>query len=258
MADSKRPVIVSNRSVMKQSAADDDQTVMPTAPTLTSAGKKIVPIDASNDDSTANTKPELDIPGLPSAVTGKKESASASKKTAQPDKEEKTRAQQPDPKTSPEPVPDSRTDETEIEKKMEPTADPPSEPAPSLVATAQEEEKHTDPALETKASEPGTESGAASDDKPSVDEPKGEELPGQAQDQAAKEAAKLDEQAEQLMESEKYFLPINSVEKRRSKRFVLLGVTISAVLLLAWVDIALDASIIQIEGVKPVTHFFSS
>jgi hypothetical protein len=39
---------------------------------------------------------------------------------------------------------------------------------------------------------------------------------------------------------------------------VALGVVLAIVLALAWADIALDAGLIQINGVKPVTHFFSN
>ncbi|MEK7059719.1 MAG: hypothetical protein AAB971_03110 [Patescibacteria group bacterium] len=71
-------------------------------------------------------------------------------------------------------------------------------------------------------------------------------------------AAAHDVAVQKLSESKKYFLPINTVEKRRSKHFVILGVVISILLALTWVDIALDASLIKIPGVKPVTHLFSN
>jgi hypothetical protein len=70
--------------------------------------------------------------------------------------------------------------------------------------------------------------------------------------------AKHDAEIDKLIESREYYLPINSVEKRRSKRFVLLGVLLSAVLLLAWADIALDAGLVNISSNIPHTHIFSS
>ena len=42
------------------------------------------------------------------------------------------------------------------------------------------------------------------------------------------------------------------------KRFVALGVLLSILLLLAWADIALDAGLVKVNSVKPVTHFFSN
>jgi len=74
----------------------------------------------------------------------------------------------------------------------------------------------------------------------------------------AAEAAKHQAAIDKLVESKQYYLPINSVEKRRTKRFVLLGVALSLLLAVAWVDVALDAGLIQLGGIKPVTHLFSN
>ncbi len=71
-------------------------------------------------------------------------------------------------------------------------------------------------------------------------------------------AAEHEAEVQKLSESKKYFLPINAVEQRRSKQFVILGVVLSIVLALAWADIALDAALIKIPNVKPVTHLFSN
>ncbi len=81
-----------------------------------------------------------------------------------------------------------------------------------------------------------------------------------AAEQEAAEAAQAehDTAIQKLVDSKQYFLPINTVEKRKSKRFVALGIILSVVLALAWADIALDAGLIQINGVKPLTHFFSN
>lgn len=70
---------------------------------------------------------------------------------------------------------------------------------------------------------------------------------------AAKKQAELD----QLAESREYFLPINSVERRRSKLVTLLGVILIVALGLLLVNMMLDAGFIRIPGVRPLTHFFS-
>lgn len=75
----------------------------------------------------------------------------------------------------------------------------------------------------------------------------------EAEKKAAHEAEIL-----KLVDEKKYFLPINSVEKRRTKKVVILGITISLLLAIAWVDVALDAGLIRLGNVKPVTHFFSN
>ena len=72
------------------------------------------------------------------------------------------------------------------------------------------------------------------------------------------EQEKHDAAIQKLIDSKKYELPINSVEQRRSKRVVVFGVALSLILIVAWADIALDAGLIHISGIKPVTHFFSN
>lgn len=61
-----------------------------------------------------------------------------------------------------------------------------------------------------------------------------------------------------LVESGKYYLPINTVEKRRAKRFVALGIVLILLLVAAWGVVALDAGLIVVDGVKSPTHFFSN
>lgn len=74
----------------------------------------------------------------------------------------------------------------------------------------------------------------------------------------AAEHAKQQAAVQELIDSRKYELPINSVEKRKARHFVVLGILLAAFLALAWADIALDAGLIHVEGVKPVTHLFSN
>lgn len=63
---------------------------------------------------------------------------------------------------------------------------------------------------------------------------------------------------QKLVIEKRYFLPINTQEKRRTKHFIILGIVLILLLALAWADIALDAGLIQIDGVKPLTHLFSN
>lgn len=76
-------------------------------------------------------------------------------------------------------------------------------------------------------------------------------------DQAAADSEE-DPAVRKLIESKKYFLPINAVEHRRSARFAAVGIILALVLAAAWVDVALDAGLIHISGLKPVTHLFSN
>lgn len=72
------------------------------------------------------------------------------------------------------------------------------------------------------------------------------------------EEAKHEADIQKLIDSKKYELPINAVEKRKTKHFVVLGVFLAILLVIVWADIALDAGLIKVSGVKPVTHFFSN
>jgi len=67
-----------------------------------------------------------------------------------------------------------------------------------------------------------------------------------------------DENIQKLVTEKRYFLPINSQEKRRTKRFIILGVVLILLLAVAWTDIALDAGLIHLHGIKPLTHLFSN
>lgn len=74
----------------------------------------------------------------------------------------------------------------------------------------------------------------------------------------AEKVAKHEAEMQGLTDSKKYFLPIDTVQNRRTKRFVITGIVISILLVIAWVDIALDAGLIKIGGLKALTHIFST
>jgi hypothetical protein len=144
------------------------------------------------------------------------------------------------------------------ETKPEPAAEKPVEPAeesPKPVAKTEPEpiaKTDTEPAgapakIEEKPA-------AVPQDATQVD-PK---LPADPAALEVAEQIKHDAEIDKLVEGKQYYLPINTREKRRTKRVIALGVLVSLVLLVAWADIALDASLIKIPGVKPVTHFFSN
>lgn len=103
-----------------------------------------------------------------------------------------------------------------------------------------------------------------SSDQPPVDEPPADAEPetevkdksGDNNDASHDDKAPLVDVAE-LIDSGKYYLPINSVEKKRAKRVAIVGVLFILLLGAAWFIVALDAGLIQIDGIEPVTQFFS-
>ena len=118
---------------------------------------------------------------------------------------------------------------------------------------------------ESKVDESVTEPKADVEDDQKADASKSAETKdktlGTPDEQDAAEAsrkAEHDANLQKIVDSKTYYLPINAVEKRKTKRFVLLGIMLSIFLILVWINIALDASLIQIDGISPLTSFFSS
>lgn len=151
--------------------------------------------------------------------------------------------------------------QTKEETKTDPQPDAEPQDPPKDDASKQAPETASKPAEEEQAKSDDTQPEESSTEQVS-DEPKTEKsepsTPEAEQAQIDQKQAQHDEEIRKLSDSKKYYLPINAVEKRRSKHFVILGVVVSILLALLWIDIALDAAIIKIPAVKPVTHFFSN
>ncbi len=250
--DSSKPIIVTNRPVIKDpmmtapTAAEliTKQTVAAAAVEASpkrSKGVKIEPLSApplpGDDEPVKKASNKLpDMPDLPVETTEEVKPAEP-----KPKKEEAEK-----PETAPEP-------------KAEPAKEPPVEEKPA-----------PEPAPPKEAEKPAEEAPVPQDEKASPEEPAGEPATGEkteksdadkkvtAEKAAEAEQAKQSEQVEKMVESRQYSLPINSVEKRRSKRFVALGIMLSVLLALIWLDIALDAGLIHINNIQPLTHFFST
>jgi len=96
-------------------------------------------------------------------------------------------------------------------------------------------------------------------DSPTEDEAAGDEVKKAAPEEteiAERKAAERQAELDKLAESRKYYLPINQVEKRRTKRYVVAGFVLIVLLGVVWGDIALDAGLVTIPGIKAPTHFF--
>lgn len=80
----------------------------------------------------------------------------------------------------------------------------------------------------------------------------------QQEEAEAAEKAERDRQVQGLITSRRYELPIKTVEDRQTRRFVLLGTGLAVILIVLWLDIALDAGLIHMGGLHAPTHFFSN
>lgn len=130
-----------------------------------------------------------------------------------------------------------------ISSDVKPEADTP--PAADAANTAAETVESN------SAAEPAA-SDTNSDEKPKDTKPNSND-----EDLAAKRAAERQAQLDKIAEARTYYLPINQVVRRRSRHVAIAGAVLIVLLGIAWVDIALDAGLISMPGVKPVTHFFS-
>jgi hypothetical protein len=178
------------------------------------------------------------IADLAKEALARRQSAPKLAPTSEPETESESESEPAPAKPKPE--------KPKAELKLEPTP-PESEPKePKKADDKPAKDSEDAQADEAAESETDPETETDSDSKPAPD-PEGDA-----------ENIKREAALEELVDGKKYFLPINSVERRRSKRIVIGGVLLSLILIVAWVDIALDASLIQLGGLKSVTHFFST
>lgn len=262
-AGNSKSVIVTNRPIMKDPMMVDEAAgaEKPAEKVVAKSEAVIAPLadnatkDESKDKASAGSKKadaaveeelkkeddKKTIAVLAEEAAVKKEEAVEADKTDETDSSAEPAGEETAPETElpdvpPESDSDSEADKPESEK-----------PAENVTAEA-DDMPDEEPVAETDKT----------DDKPESDQPKTDQSVAEADAEEAAKQEKHDAAIKKLVDSKQYFLPINSVEKRRSKRVMALGIILSILLVLLWIDIALDASLIEIEGVKPVTHFFSN
>ncbi len=124
-----------------------------------------------------------------------------------------------------------------------PAADPPAGPGP---------------ATETPAATPPSETRNPDFDPSTQDRGKPQTDAEKKLQAEAAERAKHDDMIQKLTEEGRYTLPIHSAEQQKTKQFIILGIILATVLVLAWLDIALDAGLIHLGGLHSVTHFFTN
>ena len=91
---------------------------------------------------------------------------------------------------------------------------------------------------------------------------KPEAQPGVPAEKADREAddeiaRKRTERLKKMIEEEEYFLPIQTVEERRSRKVAVFGLILIIILAAAWYDAALDANLLPNTYNLPHTTFFT-
>lgn len=237
-AATSRPIIVTNRSVLPNdpmvvpdSSADAKEAeAKPAEPTVHTA-KVIKPLDSTLTAATTTA----DADTAPAAVT------------------EDAKAVEPENPAPPLEVPnlesasDAKPPEAVDEAPIEPASDAKAtEPAPA------DEPKPETPAEPSPSIKPIDDSAASKLNR----DPEAELT---AQEVAAAEAkAAREQELEALIVSGKYQVPINAVQRKRSRIHTVLLFLLALVLAAALFDAVLDAGLVNLPVNVPHTHFFST
>lgn len=261
---SSKPIIITNRPVLQDPMMKEDKAALQASNnTMLPPSKTTIQIRPIHLDSDGTEKPATEegnapsVPALaepattePAAVSDEADAASTAPDMPADEKSETaTKAEPPaDPAEGvKDSIPEPAAPEAPSEDPTEPAA--PAAPAPKPVSASA-------PAAPTPK-EPDEAPAASSETSTDEDSDKVEPTDPKADEEAAHKLAEREAEVAKLVESRKYYLPINQVEKRRNKRAAALGLLLIIILAVAWADVALDAGIVKIPGVKPLTHFFN-
>jgi hypothetical protein len=183
-------------------------------------------------------------------------------------------------KAAAEPKPAEPTNKTE---EAEPAESETAEPAAEVV-TEKPTEKTPAPELSEPAESKSESEKPEEDSEPKAEEPSSGLQPGRSFDESEGPAAPVDDSPAQPEDDEKdakakkpelqpgeltpeqqkafdkgeYFLPIVTTETRRLRLEIVLAVLFIIIVLAVWLDIMLDAGLLHVSGIQPLTHFFKS
>lgn len=291
-----RPVIVTNRPILRQdpmmvspdgmekpeepvsrpvvSRVGKTLTVLAPHQSKTAKAAMIAPLSASDKDEAKNAAPDqvadADKPAPSAMPQGRTPEEIANKKaiavkTDQAEPEASAALSQPEALMAP-----SKESTLEPPASVEPQASEdaankpePTQPAVPVSSPASESDASagtSSPAYSaTLPTEDGTSTDADNNGEAS-DNPDGQLAPNKTLDDAKKkaddaEAARVAEQ-EQIIASRRYYLPVTNTDARRGAARSLLVLLLVLVLTAVWFDVVLDAGILHIGGLQPLTHFF--
>lgn len=252
---SGKPIIITNRPILKDpmvvdKSGQDTATATPLAPSKPSTRIKISPLDDALKEELA-TPTSTDEGEVPAEKSDAELTPAAVEEGATIPTESEVTA-----------TPEVKTETTEVPPAAEATDAPaPSESAEPAAneAPAEKPAEDTTPATEeqpTAAAEEAVATEAAPADNTTTEGDAQKPL-SKADEEAARKEAERQAELQKLIDSKKFYLPIDRKGKRRTKWHVALGVIFIVVLAVAWVDIALDSGMVHVAGVKSYTHFFS-
>jgi len=220
-SSTSRPVIVTNRPTMKND------------PMVTGSGDEAKPEEAA-ETLPMTHGPKIIAPVSPDLLAGPDESEEEPKDTGKKAGEEKGEDEErPQVSAS---VDDQPEPKEELSERPEDKVEPAS-PSP------EHEEKETEPAVsEIKLT------GIERDPEAAVT----------AEEAAEAEAkAQREQEIESIIASGKYAVPINAVQRRRSRTATTLLFILAIVLAVVLADVVADVGLVHVPSSVPHTHFFS-
>lgn len=148
------------------------------------------------------------------------------------------------------PEADSADDTVTEPESVEQTAEPPAEPEPAA------------PKPPVKSAEPADDAPAITPDTKIADvvpEPDTSGIPEDPEEREADTKAARERAArlQRMIDEEEYFLPIETLEERRSRKVAIIGLLFIIILAAAWYDVALDSNLLPNQFNLPHTSFFS-
>jgi hypothetical protein len=245
---SGRPIIVTNRPLLKQDPMMVSNVSVDSDIGDTPSGETPQPVGDISADHQGSTVLPPTAPKLPKETT--KNSDAPVETTDDETKTVEADDDKPVTNDKDEPAATTSTADTDDKPIEESTDTEPAKPETSETSSDEVESKDSVTEPDTQ----GEKTGAASNDE--------QLAPNKVLDEAAKKveeakAAQLAE-IEKLIESKRYFLPINTVERRRDAKRAILLLVVVILFALIWLDLALDAGLLKLGHIHSLTHFFSS
>jgi hypothetical protein len=150
-------------------------------------------------------------------------------------------------------------------KVLVPVSTPPAQESETAEAAPETSETPEAPPAESDSSEPTPETESDAAETPTVaikEESTEEDLDPEATKTAAEAVAaeakaKREAELEAIIESGKYAVPINAVQRKRSRITTILLCVLAVVLLVALLDVVADVGVVKLPSSVPHTHFFS-
>lgn len=249
-----RPIIISNRPVLpdpmvagsvkeesKETTSSDSKS-----PSLSKITIKPLTADEQAADTVTN------VPAKDTAVTLKPAADEPAAKTGSKKTEAKAEI------TPEEPVADAKAEEPPVEEvaavEAPAEAEKPSETGGGEAAAESAESTDDEAGNSTSAPAEETEESEQSGEETSSDQ--AAEATADKETAELEAAAKHKEEIQQLVDGKEYVLPINAVERHRSRIAALLGLVLIILLGLLLVNLLLEFGFIRLGGLKPVVTFF--